>query len=165
MFKLSFSVSTCIPVIGSYGSIYEAFHCAKNASHCIPALWVCDGDEDCADGSDEADNCETEGVRVRECGGHFTGPSGTITSPSYPIKDYPDNEDCHYTISVPPWHTVQLNITSMDIEFLKDDTKYCDPYDALIKFFDSSVCLYDYIEFEWGVMGGSYRLDPYAGLG
>ena len=50
----------------------------------------------------------------------------------------------------------------MDIEFLKDDTKYCDPFDDLIKFFDSSVCLYDYIEFDWG---GSYKLDLYAGLG
>ena len=31
------------------------FNCSIGSSKCIPWLWVCDGDEDCVDGRDEAD--------------------------------------------------------------------------------------------------------------
>ena len=30
------------------------FHCSIGNLECIPWLWVCDGDEDCTDGSDES---------------------------------------------------------------------------------------------------------------
>ena len=31
----------------------DGFHCSSTNSSCIPWLWVCDGDSDCADGDDE----------------------------------------------------------------------------------------------------------------
>ena len=185
MFTLSFSVSTCSPTIGIDGSKYKAFNCAKNVSHCIPGLWVRDGDEDCADGSDEAGNrsCKGQGgcwstlndapgtQTPNKCSAHFTEKGGIIQSRFYP-KNYPDNEDCHYSFLLPPHTTFQLVINSMDIEFSKDDTKYCDPVDRrlTVELFDSSVCLYDYIEFEKGVIviqgqGGSSKQDLHAGLG
>ena len=33
----------------------DKFNCTIGNLQCIPWLWVCDGDEDCTDGSDEAD--------------------------------------------------------------------------------------------------------------
>ena len=30
------------------------FNCSLGNLHCIPWLWVCDGDVDCTDGSDES---------------------------------------------------------------------------------------------------------------
>ena len=33
----------------------DNFNCSIGSLQCIPWLWVCDGDEDCTDGSDEAD--------------------------------------------------------------------------------------------------------------
>ena len=33
----------------------DNFNCSIGNLQCIPWLWVCDGDEDCIDGSDEAD--------------------------------------------------------------------------------------------------------------
>ena len=50
-----------------------------------------------------------------ECGGLFTFPFGSVTSPSYP-DNYPDNADCIYTISQPTGTVILLNFLSMDIE-------------------------------------------------
>ena len=32
----------------------DTFNCSIGTFQCIPWLWVCDGEEDCTDGSDEA---------------------------------------------------------------------------------------------------------------
>ena len=49
------------------------------------------------------------------CEGNFTTPNGVLTSPSYP-DNYPDNEDCIYTISQPTGTVILLNFLSMDSE-------------------------------------------------
>lgn len=41
---MSVNVGTCVP----------QFTCPRTG-HCIPASWVCDGDDDCFDKQDEAD--------------------------------------------------------------------------------------------------------------
>lgn len=35
----------------------DQFSCGGASGLCIPITWRCDGQEDCADGSDEKDNC------------------------------------------------------------------------------------------------------------
>ena len=51
-----------------------------------------------------------------ECGGTFTFPVGTFTSPSYP-DSYPNNADCIYTISQPTGHVILLNFLSMNLYY------------------------------------------------
>ena len=51
---------------------------------------------------------------VGQCGGMFTFPFGTITSPSYP-NFYAHNADCLYTISQPPDHIILLNFISLNL--------------------------------------------------
>ena len=51
---------------------------------------------------------------VGKCGGIFTFPIGTITSPSYP-NFYPQNADCLYTISQPADRVILLNVISLNL--------------------------------------------------
>ena len=51
---------------------------------------------------------------VGKCGGIFTFPIGTITSPSYP-NFYPQNADCLYTISQPADRVILLNFISLNL--------------------------------------------------
>ena len=71
------------------------FSCEGNTSQCFSWRFVCDNDEECSDGSDESKSlCENTG----KCGGTFTSPSGTLTSPD---KRVDRNTDCIYQISQP----------------------------------------------------------------
>ena len=98
------------------------FSCGNETSQCIPLQWVCDGDPECIDGSDESEDlCKDVGV----CGGSFTAPCGILYSPSYP-ESYPDNADCIYTISQPTGPVILLNFLSMDIQIYSSG--YCPDY-------------------------------------
>ena len=88
------------------------FNCGNDTGHCIPWLLVCDGDQDCLDGSDEPYTCGL-------CGGNFTTPKGILTSPSYP-EIYPNNIDCVYTITQPTGTAIQLNINILNTELDSD---------------------------------------------
>ena len=92
------------------------FTCGNDAEHCIPWLWVCDGDFDCHDDSDESyDLCKFSGT----CGGNFTIPHGILTSPSYP-DTYPNKMNCVYAITQPTGTAILLNVITINTERLLD---------------------------------------------
>ena len=80
------------------GCSQSYFSCGNETEQCIPSLWVCDGDPECGDGSDESlELCKNVGA----CGGNFTAQQGTLYSPSYP-DNYEQNSECIYSISQSP---------------------------------------------------------------
>ena len=56
---------------------------------------------------------------VGKCGGIFTFPIGTITSPSHP-DFYAPNADCLYTISQPAGRVILLNFISLNLHRCAD---------------------------------------------
>ncbi|XP_025082100.1 low-density lipoprotein receptor-related protein 8-like isoform X3 [Pomacea canaliculata] len=53
--------------------------------------------------------------RAEDCGGNFTQPSGSISSPLYP-RSYPDNQDCIYVIQAVAGHRVTLQFVVFKLE-------------------------------------------------
>ena len=112
------------------------FNCGNDTGHCIPWLLVCDGDQDCLDGSDEPYTCGL-------CGGNFTTPKGILTSPSYP-EIYPNNIDCIYTITQPTGTSILLNVNILntqldsDIIEIRDGPSEFSPFLAKISGFDTN---------------------------
>ena len=49
------------------------------------------------------------------CGGNFSGPSGFLTSPSYP-NSYPNNIECIYLVTQPIGTLINIEIISIDID-------------------------------------------------
>ena len=82
-----------------------------------------------------------------ECGGLFTFPFGSVTSPSYP-DNYPDNADCIYTISQPTGNVILLKFITMYIEK---------------KQYGTSSCIYDYLEIRDGSSADCPLLDKLCG--
>ena len=113
------------------------FSCSNTTSHCIPWPWVCDGDEECPNGSDESkDLCHASG----KCGGNFTTSKGLITSPLYP-EYYPgEDEEWVYIISQPMEHFLNLKIMQFHIS-------------------DNPPCKNDYLE----IRDGSSEASPIIG--
>ena len=82
---------------------------------------------------------------IDECGdgGYNSSYGGIITSTSYP-NNYPDNEDCIYSISQPTGTVILLNFFSMDIEY-------------------DGTCDYDYLEIRDGPSSESPLLKKLCG--
>ena len=121
------------------------FSCSNTTSHCIPWPWVCDGDEECPNGSDESkDLCHTSG----KCGGNFTSLYGVFTSPSYPDV-FPDRQDCLYIISPPSDTYITITFRVLDILGMGTTLANCNDYlefrdgasieSSLITFADSQI--------------------------
>ncbi|KAH3842061.1 hypothetical protein DPMN_115549 [Dreissena polymorpha] len=60
-----------------------------------------------------------------QCGGHFYGTSGLITSPNYP-NNYGDNENCIYNINVPSGFSVCLQFDNFTTETCCDHLIFYD---------------------------------------
>ena len=70
-----------------------------------------------------------------QCGGNYTTRNGILTSTSYP-DNYPNNEDCVFTISQPTGTAIVLKFMTMDIE-------------------SHSTCKFDYLEIRDGISDDS----------
>ncbi|CAG9771064.1 unnamed protein product [Ceutorhynchus assimilis] len=66
---------------------------------------------------------------VDACGGKFTSPNGTVTSPSFP-ELYPRNKKCAWEIEAPLKHVVFFNFTHLDLEGNNYDQQFCE-YDQV----------------------------------
>ncbi|CAF99391.1 unnamed protein product, partial [Tetraodon nigroviridis] len=53
------------------------------------------------------------------CGGNVTSLNGTIYSPGYP-EEYPNFQDCVWSVRVPPGHGIYINFTVLSIEHIYD---------------------------------------------
>ncbi|XP_050362534.1 cubilin-like [Nymphalis io] len=54
------------------------------------------------------------------CGGEINAPSGLIHSKNYP-KNYENNMDCFWSLSVPKYHRVELDFISFDLYSANED--------------------------------------------
>ena len=61
-------------------------------------------------------SCHTHSLCFVGCGGVIIRSEGTLTSPNYPISDYPSDALCEWHVSVPSGRML-LNITDLEIEY------------------------------------------------
>ena len=54
--------------------------------------------------------------KSKECGGLYTGQSGSISSPGYPETNYRNNLYCQYTIKSDQALGIQLEFKAFDVE-------------------------------------------------
>ena len=100
------------------------FKCGnKTHLQCIPWLWVCDGDSECIDGSDESSAmCKNIGA----CGGSFNATKGILSSPLFP-ENYQDNVTCIYKISQENNTVILLDFLTMNMSLaVNDQDEYSD---------------------------------------
>ena len=94
------------------------------------------------------------------CGGTFSSPNGTLTSPLYP-NNYLNNADCTYIVSQQMGTYILISITDMDIEYTTDNYDYYSEYPDYHQF-DGITC-YDYLEIRNGNSQDSELLGKYCG--
>ena len=83
----------------------------------------------------ESSNVSHWSYNSGRCGQSFTTPHGLLTSPSFPDY-YPNNANCHYTITQPFGSGIMLNFISMEIKCIEsENTDYLSVYDDI---FDGS---------------------------
>ncbi|XP_015260969.1 PREDICTED: membrane frizzled-related protein, partial [Gekko japonicus] len=107
---------------------------------CLLQASVCDGLYHCIDKSDEA-NCST---KHHECGGTLTSLEGQFFSPNHPHQ-YPNLQLCHWHISVPVGHVIDLQFHNFSLEPQKD-------------------CIFDFVEvFDSAGMGRGSVMGRFCG--
>lgn len=53
------------------------------------------------------------------CGGNITSLNGTVYSPGHP-EEYPNFQDCVWSVRVPPGHGIYINFTVLSTEPIYD---------------------------------------------
>ncbi|XP_060106897.1 membrane frizzled-related protein [Heteronotia binoei] len=107
---------------------------------CLLPASVCDGLDHCIDKSDES-NCST---KHKECGGTLTSLEGHFFSPNHP-QQYPNMQLCHWHISVPVGHVIDLRFHNFSLEPQKD-------------------CIFDFVEvFDSAGMGRASVMGRFCG--
>lgn len=63
--------------------------------------------------------CNNEICSTALCGGNITSLNGTIYSPGHP-EEYPNFQDCVWSVRVPPGHGIYINFTVLSTEPIYD---------------------------------------------